>query len=104
MKKITLLSIIAISSFQFVSATLPPFYQSVSEYEAIIQSEELHEQLGTEHVIRGIHRTPEGGYIIITQKKTLYVEVVYNPTEVVGSANFELKFSDLSSLNPDHCY
>ena len=96
MKKIMFFLLLTFSSFQYVSAALPPLYQSIREYEAILNSDELDDYLGSEQVIQALYSIPKGGYHVITQDKVLYVEIIYIGNEMAGPLNLEIKFHDLS--------
>lgn len=95
MKKTMFFLLLTFSSFHYVSAALPPLYQSIREYEAILNSDELDDYLGSEQVIQVLYSVPKGGYHIVTQDKVLFAEIIYIGNEMAGPLKFEIKFHDL---------
>jgi len=87
-------------------AALPPFFHTLREIEAIISDSRLHEELGGGEPILEVKRVDEG-YLILTNRYTLKVEVIYHfPHELwCGIGEIELKFnekevrSDLDTIN-----
>lgn len=73
-------------------AALPPFYQSLREYTALLNSPELAKQLGSGQVIQSIQRT-DTGFIVKANRSTINVEIVYDPMEMPGPAKFHFLFS-----------
>lgn len=56
MKKLTPYLFFCLFLFQDLSAALPPLYDSIAEYEALLNSEEFHETLGATQQIESIER------------------------------------------------
>ena len=95
MKKIIFLFLF-ISTMSF--AALPPFYQSSKEIKAILNSPDLHEKLGSGQYILDIIKT-RSGWMIITPKYRLPIEVKYIPQERIGPAEFELEFGSVIDIS-----
>ena len=74
-------------------AVLPPFYHSVKEIQAIIDDDKLHENLGSGQLIQNIIKTT-GGWIIITPKYYMRVDVEYLSSDLIGATDFKLHFHD----------
>ncbi len=80
-----------------VEALLPPFFQSLKEYKALLNTPELSAALGSADIIHDIQRDDKG-FLITTSKHTLRVDVVYDPRGqdepkgFVGPALFHLEF------------
>lgn len=97
MKKMTislLVGIYALIAASFVEAALPPFYQSLREYKALIDSKELSESLGSADLILDIARN-DRTFVVTTSKHKLTVDIVYEPSEnrgVAGPVRFHLVF------------
>jgi len=89
----TILAVLATSPL-FVEAALPPFYQSLNEYKALLTSQELAQKLGSAESIRDIERT-ENGFLVRTTRYMLNVEVVYDPPKQPGPSQFHFVFHDL---------
>jgi hypothetical protein len=88
-KKGLLLGMLFASQAAF--AALPPLAQGNREIQAILQSQETYSLLGGAERIEQIIRT-ENGYLLITARKELLVEIKYIPTDKIGPAAFELVF------------
>ncbi|MBS0604181.1 MAG: hypothetical protein JSS60_03975 [Verrucomicrobia bacterium] len=89
MKKTILAVLILASSSVF--AALPPLAQSNREIQAILQSPETYRLLGGADPIDQIIRS-ENGYLLITRKTELLVDISYLHTGKIGPAEFELHF------------
>jgi len=94
MKKIFLVLVFCLLN-NSVFAALPPLYHTVREYKAIFESQELYDLLNSAEVIQGVHKLPQGGYLVFTQDQVIIVEVVYQPSKMPGPGSFDLKFRSL---------
>lgn len=74
-----------------VEALLPPLYNSLAEYKAILDSKDLTTILPEGEGILDIRRT-EKGYQITTTKYSLDIEVINIPLGRPGPAQFRLVF------------
>lgn len=81
---------------------LPPLAQSVRELEAILEDPRLYDLLGSGEVIQEILKNSEG-YLVLTRRYALRVELVYTPQKRIGPAAFELYFSDPVPLDARAC-
>lgn len=84
-----------------LSAALPPFYQSLKEYKALINGNELPMHLDPSDLITDITRNDDV-FIVTTSKHQLKVDVVYDPPEhqgFVGPARFHLVFHEREALS-----
>lgn len=77
-------------------ALLPPLYHSLKEIQAIVNDERLTEALTSADRIETISRVPEG-YVVITNKSILYVDVVYRSQDKPGPGVFDLVFHEAVS-------
>lgn len=89
MKKLLVLALILTGT---AFAVLPPCAQSLREIEAIVSDPELYQLLGGAESVQGIFKT-NGGYAVFTQNCFLKVDIKYLPTQRIGPAAFELRFS-----------
>ena len=92
MKKLLLLAIASLPSFS--EAALPPLYQSLREYQALIEHPHLKEKLPSSQPILEIARE-ENSFTLSTPNYTLSVAIRYLPQAQPGPAQFELLFRDL---------
>lgn len=77
------------------NAALSPFYESLSEYQSLLKSQELTNKLGSAEGIRDIKRTDKG-FIITTYQSTLNVDLIYDPQEHPGPAKFHFVFHEVA--------
>jgi len=92
LKKSAFVLIFILCSIKGFSA-LPPFYQSSKEIKHILKDERLHEKLGSGQMILNIIKS-QTGWIIITPKYHLNVDVKYIPSQKVGPVGFDFYFHD----------
>lgn len=74
-----------------LESALPPFWQEVAELQALFQSPELKDHFDSADLIQEIQKSPNG-YRIITQRRTVDVEVIFHPQSLPGPAKFSLQF------------
>ncbi len=72
-------------------SALPPLAQSSREIEAILDSPKTYQLLGGAEPIEQIVRTING-YLLITDRKELLVDIHYLPSNKIGPIEFELYF------------
>lgn len=72
-------------------ALLPPLYQSVKEYKALLNDPRLEKNLSSGELIQNIERT-ETGFEVTTNKQVLKVAVIYKKQRMPGPAEFQLEF------------
>lgn len=94
MKKIVILVLWSFGAF----SALPPFFQSTSELNRIINDERVYEKLGSGQLIEEVRRT-DSGWIILTQSYSLKIDVVNIPSKLVGAHEFELVVNDPKERN-----
>ena len=75
------------------TAALPPLYQSIREFKALLDSPQIADRIGSEEVIRSITRD-DNGFSIQTTKQTVSVCVIYDPVDHPGPAKFHLEFEN----------
>lgn len=91
MKKLLLL-ISAYVVFNGVAfGALPPLWQNVAEIKAILNDPKLGEFLSSADIIHEIKKSPQG-WVIVTQREELSVEVVYQAASHPGPVPFTLIF------------
>ena len=96
MKKLFLF--IAILFTHSVSGLLPPFYESLKEYQALLSSPTLPEKLTSGEWIVDIKRQDDV-FTIETLKNRLQVKVVYEKQQRIGPAAFHLEFGEVVPLS-----
>lgn len=97
MKKLIAICLVCISAH--LSAALPPFAQSVRELDAILNGEEIKNYVPVGDMILQITRTPPG-YILITNKRIVLIDVIYCPDSGIGPVKFKLIFKGPCDLEP----
>lgn len=99
MKKIFfgLILLIAIQGQSF--AVLPPLWQGVQELKTILNDKRLGEYLDSGDVITSIKKTDDG-WVIITNKKNVAVQVSYEHSPRPGPVPFSLKFMGRPKTTP----
>lgn len=80
-----------------IQAALPPLYQSLNEYKALLGNPALAEKLTSADLIESIE-LKEGGFLIKTNKHTLKVDLVYDPQGMPGPQKFHLVFQEPTPL------
>lgn len=95
MKKYLLL--LCLSSALSLSAALPPLYQSSNEIKAILSSESLGSALSAGELITTIQKNKQG-YEITTNRRHVQVDIVYEPNQKPGPAQFKLQFHEATPL------
>jgi hypothetical protein len=82
--------------FSRIEAALPPLFQSIREFEAVIQSEELANLLGSEEIVMSIEKQDDL-FTIVTTKHTLKAKIVSLPQAMPGPRAFKVVFESASS-------
>jgi len=72
-------------------ALLPPLYQSVKEYKALLNDPRLEKTFASGEFIQSIERK-ESGFTVTTNKQILKVDIVYKKQRLPGPAEFQLEF------------
>jgi len=94
MKKLLLGLFLFIITCSAGFAVLPPFYQSTREIKDLLSDKRLAEKLGSGQMILEVNRT-EKGYLIITPKKRLEIDVHYHFSKfTVGPSQYEFYFHE----------
>lgn len=75
-----------------LSAALPPFYQSVAEYEQLLKEPQLEKALGSGQIIQAIDRTPYG-FVVKGNRSEVKVQIVYDPQHFPGPQKFHFVFN-----------
>lgn len=75
---------------------LPPFYQSLNEYKALLATPEFVSHFEPGEAIRDIQRTDKG-FVIATTRQSVEVEVIYEPLDQPGPAKFHFTFHPASN-------
>lgn len=71
---------------------LPPLYSTLDEFKALINDERLPKALDSGEAIIDIRKTNDS-FLITTNKHTLRVNIVRDPSKLMGPAQFHLDFS-----------
>lgn len=91
MKHTYILAALTIFACSNVEAALSPYYESMREYKALLDSPELTQQLGSGNAIEDIQRS-EKGFLIKTTRQALQVDIVYDPVDHPGPQKFHFQF------------
>lgn len=91
MKKTVLFSILAMNFTASAFAALPPLYESINEYKALLTDSQLTHKLESGEIINAITRN-ETGFIIDTNKHRLTVKMIADPQKMPGPAKFHYEF------------
>lgn len=73
-------------------ALLPPVWQGVAEIRAIVNSKELNQYLDSGDILESITKHEEG-WIIQTNRSSVFVKVKEEPQDRPGPEKFHLEFS-----------
>lgn len=93
MKKISLIALLSLLFlFNKAEALLPPFYQTLKEYKALLDDPQFNNSFDSADVIMDIKREDES-FIITTNKHRLKVDIETQPTGRPGPKEFILKFN-----------
>lgn len=93
MKKIITVLFAALTLTSPISALLPPYYQSVAEIKMILEDKTLADKLGSGEQIILIKKIREG-YLVLTTRQKVKVDVVFEKQEMPGPAKFHLVVHD----------
>lgn len=80
-----------------ICGALPSIYQSIDEYQALLENPQLGSLMGNNETIESILRTPQG-FLVKGKHLQLEVEIVYVEEEGTGPQEFDLKFKEPVSL------
>lgn len=98
MKKFALCALLFITSSIPAFGLLPPLAEAIVEIKAILNSPELTKNLSSGEVFDAITKT-DTGFLIVTNRSRLAVDVIYQPTGIPGPAKFSLKFRPLKGID-----
>ena len=93
MKKLMFCFVACVFTSNAVQALLPPLYSSLEEYRQLLDNRELASKLDAGQAIESIERV-DNGFVILTPKYSLHVDVVREPQQNMGPAKFHLEFHD----------
>ncbi len=82
-----------------LSSLLPPLYHTLAEFKSIVEAPELTKILQSGEAILSITREDNTTFVVLTNKHKLVVDIVYEPTQMIGPAKYHLKFHD-PEINP----
>jgi len=91
---LTAAAILFFAGVTAASAALPPFWQSAREISAIVNDQTVHDALNYEEPILSVTATGDGSYELKTLRCALSITVVYQPTKMVGSGEFDLEVGE----------
>lgn len=74
-----------------VYAALPPLYETLKEFKSLIEDPRLENSFTSGEAIVKIERD-EQGFIVSTNKRTIHVQVVYEPATMPGPEKYKLVF------------
>lgn len=98
MKNILFLFILCLIPLNSLNSALPPLYQGMKEIKAIFDEPDLLKHLNSGDMIMEIKKT-ENGYLIVTNKKQVPVDIVYESSNVPGPVRFHIRFPVKTSNN-----
>lgn len=93
MKKLVLATLLSFSMMNSVAAVLPPLYESLKEYKALLEDPQLTKKLESGELIMDIERS-DRMFTITTNKHTLDVNIVYDAQSQPGPQNFHFEFAE----------
>ena len=88
------------SPFFSLFAALPPLAQSSREIQALVADSRIHTLLGSAEAIEEIIRTASG-YVVMTKKNLLRVDVEYQSASRPGPVPFKLHFHEPVELHSE---
>jgi len=83
--------LLLLASIHPLTAILSPYYQGQAEIEAILESDDLQECLGTTRSVVSIQKKGKG-WLVGNGEYQVLVRVRYDYDGKLGPANFHLKF------------
>lgn len=92
-KKFFLAMLLSIYLASSVDAALPPLYQSLNEFKALLEHPQLTQKLQSGELITDIEKS-DRVFIITTNKHTLEVNIVYEAQSSPGPQQFKLEFAE----------
>jgi hypothetical protein len=78
-------------------SALSPLSQSLREYDTILTFPTLSDHISQGEIISEMIKV-EGGYLIITNKQVVKVDVIFTERKTIGPAKFSLRFSKAIKL------
>lgn len=97
MKKIFTFVFFLLLAGSHVNALLPPLYESLAEYKALLNNHQFSDKLSSGEQIRDIQKTDKG-FIVRTVHHFMVVDVNYEPQDRPGPARFHFVFHDPESI------
>lgn len=94
MKKVFLgIMLMGVSTIQ---AVLPPLYETLAEYKALLENPQLARSLNSGEAIESIQRTDKQ-FLIITNKRVVTIDIIYEHQDFPGPRRFHFEFPRESS-------
>jgi hypothetical protein len=82
-------------------AVLPPLAESTREIQALMKDSHLHQILTSAEVVEQVIRT-EGGYLVLTQKRLVPIDIEYHSQEKPGPLAFTFRVREPLFLSEPH--
>lgn len=82
---------LALMSAQPLSALLPPLYESLNEYRALLNDQKLSQLFTSGEPIVSVVKN-ETGFVVTTTRHHVVVEVVYEKQNMPGPAKFHFVY------------
>lgn len=79
-----------------LTAALPPLYQGMTEFNAILHDPQFAKSIPSGDVLEEIKKTPTG-YEVTTNHSILQIDIEYLPQQYPGPAQFNLHFHPIQS-------
>lgn len=89
MKKISIFIALALTAPSY--ALLPPLYESLAEFKALINDERLPGALDSGELIVDIKKDGDD-FVVTTNKRAIRVQVVREETHLIGPGKFHFDF------------
>jgi hypothetical protein len=83
------------------NAALPPLWQGTAEIKAILEDQQLSNVLPSGDVLVKIVKIPKG-YLLITNKRKVFVHVKYEESQMPGPAKFKVEFGEVKLKKHEH--
>jgi hypothetical protein len=93
------LATLLLFSSSLSEALLPPLYQSIDEYKALLKNQKLIDKLDSGDAIVDIKRDPQG-FTVTTLKKIIQLELIFDPVAHPGPAKFHIEIRSIQNIEP----
>lgn len=100
MKKMLTAFVLGVMVSSHAFAVLPPLWQGVNEIKAILEDQQLSNAIPSGDVLLKIIKIHDG-YMIITNKRKVFIKVNYEQNQQPGPAKFKIEFGQVKERHHD---